>query len=93
MSEEKTLPECAVLHIDAEGNYTLTPMDMESFLARGREPNCDCGLIECACLAIRGHTKECRFRFAMTAPVLFECEHGLEMCDVCDACDCGAVAK
>lgn len=49
--------------------------------ARGRLPDCDCDLLQCACDVIRPHQPDCSFRLSITSPV-----------DVGPMdCDCGAV--
>lgn len=51
--------------------------DFEEWTARGRVPDCDCGLLQCACEAIRPHQKSCAFRLSITSPVDFgpmECD-------------------
>lgn len=53
---------------------------IEVWMARGRVPDCDCGLLQCACVQIRPHAKLCAFRLSITSPV-----------DVGHMdCDCGA---
>ena len=81
----------------AKGKITLadplppgvTVEPLEDFMARGRAPDCDCGLIQCACARAREHTKDCAYRKALTCAIAIECEHGFDVCPTCDACDCG----
>ena len=61
----------------------------EEFASRDRVPDCDCGLIVCACLEARKHKKGCTFLLALTCPVAFPCEaHDDEVCPECFACTC-----
>jgi hypothetical protein len=62
--------------------------DFQTYLARNRAADCDCGLIECVCAQARLHTKGCRFRLAMTCAVAIECDHGFDVCPECDPCTC-----
>lgn len=41
-------------------------------------------------LAQSNHEPGCNFRVASTAPVGIKCEHGRDVCPICDACDCAA---
>lgn len=83
----------------AKGDMTLanplppgvTAEPLEDFMARGRVDDCDCGLIQCECVRARAHTKDCKFRKALTCVIGFECDHGFDVCPECDACDCGGV--
>jgi hypothetical protein len=68
-------------------------LDEKEYLARGRVPDCDCQMIQCVCVEARQHDRECRWRKAITAPVGFECEHGLEECRECDPCTCTTKEK
>lgn len=70
----------------------ITIEDFKTFAARGRAADCNCGLIQCACAESRQHKPTCRYRISLTCAVAIECEHGNEVCAVCDACDCGATS-
>lgn len=63
-------------------------VDLEEFMARGRPPDCDCGLIICVCERARAHQRGCPFRKALTCSVSIPCEHGSDLCLECDACTC-----
>lgn len=53
-------------------------------------PSCGvCGHFECICGVRKQHKEDCPFRRAMTCPVGIECEHGREVCPICDPCTCG----
>jgi len=39
------------------------------------------------------HKRTCRFRIAETCAVGVECEHGYDVCPMCDPCTCGATTK
>lgn len=52
---------------------------------------CACGQIECVCRMVAGHSPDCRFSKSVLCPVAIECEHGYDVCPICDACNCGAV--
>ncbi len=79
--EGRPLPEGAYLE------------DFEVYAARGRVPNCTCGLIECLCTQIAGHTDHCRFKVSALSPVCFPCEHDLDVCATCTPCTCGFTAE
>jgi hypothetical protein len=38
----------------------------------------------------RGHKPDCQFRIAETCAIPVECEHGHDVCPICDPCTCGA---
>jgi hypothetical protein len=71
-------------------NPTAIEEPLADWMARGRVPNCTCECLQCVCEAVKGHTKECRFRIAMTCAIPIKCEHREEVCMTCDACTCGA---
>lgn len=48
-----------------------------------------CEHFECVCGVREQHKEGCRFRAAMTCPVGIECEHGHDVCPICDPCTCG----
>jgi hypothetical protein len=49
-----------------------------------------CGHIACVCVIQDRHKANCRFRISATCPVGIECDHGYDVCPICDPCDCGA---
>jgi hypothetical protein len=55
--------------------------------------DCTCGMLSCVCHLTAGHAKECRYRISLLCPVGIECEHGWDVCPICDPCTCGATAK
>jgi hypothetical protein len=67
---------------------SIVEEDYETFSARGRVPDCDCGLIQCACAEARKHKVGCRYRTALTCAIPIECDHGFDVCPQCDACTC-----
>lgn len=66
--------------------------DPKTFMQCGRVPDCDCRLIECVCLVARQHKAKCQFRKALTCAVAIACDHGRDVCPICDACTCKPVA-
>jgi hypothetical protein len=68
---------------------TAREEDLDAFMARGRVPGCTCGQITCVCALLHGHADTCRYRRSVACPVSIHCEHGVDVCPVCDACDCG----
>ncbi len=71
--------------------YEVSTGSIEAHMARGRVPDCDCGLIECCCTAARAHKEGCRLRLAMTCAIEVTCDHGLGVCSECDPCTCSAI--
>lgn len=61
---------------------------LEELVSRGRAVYCDCGLIACVCKEARTHERDCSYRRALRSPVGIECEHGRDVCPICDPCDC-----
>jgi hypothetical protein len=62
----------------------------EEFLARGRVPDCDCGIIQCCCTEARQHGPMCHWRIALLCPFGLPCDpHGVDVCPECDTCTCG----
>jgi len=57
-------------------------------------PSCPtCGFIRlpgapCRCTYEAEHDPGCPFRRAATCPVGIECDHGHDVCPVCDPCTC-----
>jgi hypothetical protein len=53
---------------------------------------CDaCGFICCVCAIRAAHKKGCKYRTSMECPVGIECEHGFDVCPICDPCTCAEV--
>ena len=44
----------------------------------------------CAC-TVTTHKANCAFRRYVSCPVNIECEHGVDYCPTCDACDCSLI--
>jgi len=59
-----------------------------------REPGTacpDCQHFACICQIRKDHPDEdCKFRVSATCAVPIECEHGHDVCDICDPCTCVA---
>ena len=51
---------------------------------------CTCGHIACVCGIIEQHHERCKFRRAAAGSVAIECDHGYDVCPICDPCTCGA---
>lgn len=49
-----------------------------------------CGFLECVCGIIATHEEDCKFRRAVTCFVPIDCEHGYDVCPLCDPCTCKA---
>lgn len=49
-----------------------------------------CGHFACVCPVIRDHAEDCKYRRAVACAVAVECDHGLDVCPICDPCTCGA---
>lgn len=47
-----------------------------------------CGHISCVCKVIEKHDSNCKYRKAATCPVGIECDHGYDVCPICDPCTC-----
>lgn len=47
-----------------------------------------CGHLACVCATRTGHRPGCAFRAAVTSSVGIECEHGRDVCPICDPCTC-----
>lgn len=47
-----------------------------------------CGHLSCVCRIKKNHSKDCKFRLATTCAVGIECEHGRDVCPICDPCTC-----
>lgn len=64
-------------------------MSFDEWTAIGRIEDCDCGLLQCRCLDIRGHARDCTHRLSIQSPVVLLCNHGHAECHECYACNCG----
>lgn len=52
---------------------------------------CDvCGHIACVCKIQKIHDEDCKFRVAATCPAAIECDHGYDVCPICDPCTCSS---
>jgi hypothetical protein len=51
----------------------------------------DCGHIACVCDVKARHEETCRFRFAVVCAVGIACQHGHEVCPICDTCTCASI--
>ena len=49
---------------------------------------CICGHISCICHFKKRHKKECLFLRAVSCSVGIECDHGFDVCPICDPCTC-----
>lgn len=47
-----------------------------------------CGHIACVCRINGAHEDGCKFRRAAACAVGIECEHGRDVCPICDPCTC-----
>jgi len=47
-----------------------------------------CGHFACICQDLADHKLKCKYRRAVTSTVPVECEHGHDVCPICDPCDC-----
>lgn len=61
---------------------TLTETEMEELACS------TCGHFACVCGIRKKHAEGCRFRTAATCAVPIECDHGRDVCPVCDPCTC-----
>lgn len=48
-----------------------------------------CGYISCVCRVRETHEDGCRLRISMECPVGVACDHGYDVCPICDKCTCG----
>ena len=67
---------------------TITDADFHMPYCAGGCPKC--GHLSCVCAVNRNHKADCPFRRAVTVPIGIECEHGRDVCPVCDPCTCEA---
>lgn len=50
---------------------------------------CYCKQIACCCWVFTKHPDpKCKFRVSMLCPVGVECDHGRDVCSICDPCTC-----
>lgn len=61
----------------------------EDFSDRPPPTGCTCGHIACVCNIKARHKPDCKFLIAATGPIGIECEHGSDVCPICDPCECG----
>lgn len=47
-----------------------------------------CGFICCICQVQKEHEPGCTYRLSMQCPVGIECDHGYDVCPICDPCTC-----
>lgn len=52
-----------------------------------------CNYISCICSVVKGHEMGCTYRSAVCCPVGIECEHGYDVCPICDPCTCKTVRE
>lgn len=52
-----------------------------------------CGHISCVCAIQKRHDETCKLRIAATTPVGIECDHGRDVCPICDPCTCQPPTK
>lgn len=51
-----------------------------------------CGHIECVCRIKAVHAEDCKLRRSATCAVPIACEHGYDVCPICDPCTCAVGA-
>jgi len=51
--------------------------------------DCTCGHVACVCNINTRHKSDCKFLMAATSAVGIECNHGYDVCPICDLCTCG----
>ena len=66
-----------------KGKSIVAPVDFSGVV------NCTCDHIACVCNIKARHKKDCKFRKAATCAVGIECDHGYDVCPICDPCNCG----
>jgi hypothetical protein len=47
-----------------------------------------CKHISCVCSILKEHKPDCAFKRSATCPVPIECDHGYDVCRICDPCYC-----
>ena len=58
----------------------------------GRIEACStCGHFACVCDVKAEHMADCKYRIARAGSVAIECEHGYDVCPVCDPCTCAEI--
>jgi hypothetical protein len=67
----------------------ITKLSLDKYMKSNRVSDCNCKLIQCACVEARKHQKNCRYRIALICAIPITCEHGLDVCTICDPCTCG----
>lgn len=48
----------------------------------------DCHHFACVCQIKAEHERQCKYRIASVGSVAIECEHGYDVCPICDPCTC-----
>lgn len=55
----------------------------------GDIPHCPvCDHYACVCTIRAQHEASCRYRRAAASAVGIECDHGFDVCPICDPCTC-----
>lgn len=49
-----------------------------------------CGHLSCVCQIAATHSADCPFRLASTGGIGIACDHGRDVCPICDACNCAS---
>lgn len=52
-----------------------------------------CGFICCICQVQKDHEPGCTYRLSMQCPVGIECDHGYDVCPLCDPCTCEEIRR
>lgn len=47
-----------------------------------------CGYFACVCKIRAEHSRTCRYLIAALCPVGIACDHGFDVCPICDPCTC-----
>lgn len=89
---KKIPPEHDVVVLDVKRGIVETTT-FEEFTSRNRVDDCDCKQITCVCATVRAHREGCRFRFAVACAVPITCDHGYDVCPICDPCTCDAPSE
>lgn len=64
----------------------MTPAELARKLDARAQRKCE--IIGCVCKEAGEHEPECRYRISLLCPVGIECEHGFDVCLICDPCTC-----
>jgi len=93
MKDNIEVLELTEVRFDAYHTATSSPHLVKSHTSinqiKSRRKFCECQMVECDCDAINNHSPHCAYRRAKTCPVGFPCDaHELEVCPLCDKCDC-----